>query len=303
MPMNAKWLALCALLCLVSCIKTGPSVVGRGEAYSTGRADYDAFFTKFHELELDIRAAPQADVNARNMLAQTIGAPDSSSPSALARAVRQRADTLAQTGTLMRFDIDDDDESSARVEIVTSGRKPKQSEQAALQAIEAVTLAELKLSLRMSRAKRDLETLHFAALRLDQQLDVEFRQAGPRKKAEVRSNLADAVALLPILNERADEAEGSADKLVRKLTDATRPDAIGTASARANHTEEPPRKAAAEAATSRVVKADEQQSRSARASATPRTVEAAVKRSERTAKPAAMSPPKAPPAAGGDFEP
>ena len=111
-----------------------------------------------------------------------------------------------------------------------SGRRPTDDTEEFLKALSLAARDELKLSLAMSRARRQLEELRFQATRLDKHVDEAFRLSGPRKKAEIRSNREDSLALIPVLIVRADELGDDADKLRDKLIDAVRIDAPPIAS-------------------------------------------------------------------------
>jgi hypothetical protein len=214
----------------LGCMKPAPSLVGQGQLYRAGNARFDAFFSKLHELQVELDRAPKRDEEIRKAFATALGE-QSSSSSSLAKAVRREAEILAQSGVFVRLDLADDDEATAQAELIVRGKNPSEKQQAVLNAVRTAGTEELSLSLRMARARRMLEELRFMARQLDQELDATFRVSGPRKKAEVRTNLDDGVALIPILRVRAEEVQNDSEKLLRKLTDAVRTDAPASGTA------------------------------------------------------------------------
>ena len=84
-------------------------------------------------------------------------------------------------------------------------------------AIHDTTRSELRLHVRMVKAKRDLDKMASLAVALDGIVDTSFRKQGAGKKAEVRKNLEDARALIKLMQARADDVSGKANELVAKL--------------------------------------------------------------------------------------
>jgi hypothetical protein len=220
-----------ALSLPVACTKPGPSLVSQGQRYHVANAEFDAYFAKLYALHVEVETSFAKEGEVRKRLLQTLGNGEEASSSLIAKAVRRRSQSLAHSGVYLRFELEDDDEKNAQAEIVVSGRRPTDDTEEFLKTLSVAARDELKLSLAMSRARRELEELRFQATRLDKRIDDAFRLSGPSKKAEIRSNLEDSLALIPVLIVRADELREDSDKLLDKLVDAVRIDAPPVASA------------------------------------------------------------------------
>jgi hypothetical protein len=319
---RARVLLCCAALLLAlpsACAQhAAPSLVSQGQRYHVGEPEFDAYFEKLYAIQVILDAGSKQDAEARKSLTRVLGEDQEGSSSTLAKAVRRRSQALARAGSFLRFELEDDDETSAQAELVLSGRRPPESEQAFLKTLSSAAQDELKLSLRMLRAKRELVELRFRALQLDKRIDDTFRLSGPRKKAEVRANLEDAVALIPILIVRADEVQQDADKLLDKLVDATRVDSSGAVNAVTLRGEDEPfAKPKAGAVSDSAPSVDARESapratprrrpraaaRPAQAAAKPAPAPAAKPAPPAAAKPAAAPATKPVAAPAADFEP
>lgn len=84
-------------------------------------------------------------------------------------------------------------------------------------ALHDAARAELRLYVRMKKARRELDKLAALAVALDASVDGTFRKGGASKKAEVRKNLEDARAFIELMQKRADEVAGKADDVVDEL--------------------------------------------------------------------------------------
>lgn len=231
-----RLIALCALsgfaLTLpAACTKPGPSLVSQGQRYHVADPEFDAYFAKLYALHAEVETSFDTEAAIRKRLLQALGDDEEASSSLIAKAVRRRSQSLAHAGVFLRFELEDDDEKSAQAEIVVSGRRPTDETEEFLKSLSVAARDELKLSLAMARARRELEELRFRATRLEKRIDDAFRLSGPSKKAEIRSNLEDSLALIPVLIVRADELQDDSDKLLDKLVDAVRIDAPPVASA------------------------------------------------------------------------
>jgi hypothetical protein len=220
-----------ALSLPVACTKPGPSLVSQGQRYHVADAEFDAYFAKLYALHVEVETSFEKEGEIRKRLVQTLGNDEEASSSLIAKAVRRRSQTLAHAGVFLRFELEDDDEKNAQAEIVVSGRRPADDTEEFLKTLSVAARDELKLSLAMSRARRELEELRFQATRLEKRIDDAFRLSGPSKKAEIRNNLEDSLALIPVLIVRADELREDSHKLLDKLVDAVRIDAPPVASA------------------------------------------------------------------------
>ncbi|HMJ16578.1 MAG TPA: hypothetical protein VK524_34425 [Polyangiaceae bacterium] len=306
-----RTLPLCIALALfAACTQPGPSLVSQGQRYHVANAEFDAYFAKLYALHAEVEGAFAKEAEVRKKLSEVLGEEQEASSSLISKNVRRRAQTLAHSGVYLRFELEDDDETSAQAEIVVSGRRPADNVEEFLKALSGAARDELKLTLAMLRARRELEELRFQTTRLDKRVDDAFRQSGPRKKAEVRSNLEDSLALIPVLIVRADELQQDAEKLLDKLIDSVRVDAPpmagavnisseGATSARGQPMAEPAERAGATTEPP----AGERKGRRARGAA--RRPAAAAKPPAPAAAPKPPKPaaPKPAPAPAADFEP
>ena len=214
-----------SLLATTSCGASGPSAVGQGAKYSTGNQRFDEFFTKLHELQLEMAGAPKREKEIRAALSKELGGDPDASPRLLAKRVEKKAKELADAGTglkLVTSDPSSTDEPSA--EISSAGVALDGAGTNFAASIKTATIAELKLAKRMKVARRQLEAMRAESMVLDTEVDATFRLEGPGKKGEVRKNLQDARTLIPLMTGRADEVFEKARQTVAQLKEACNTD-------------------------------------------------------------------------------
>jgi hypothetical protein len=305
-------LALAALqpACLFG--RPGPSAVGQGQAYRSGDANFDQFFTDLHTLQVEMASAPKQEKENRIALAKKLGIeleeeapapaisptpapapaatpdpavpgqpsltdslgqsavssvpllgqlnqvknqvsaakaqvdqmrtmtssigsgvaqdspptaarvapgkPELRAPSAslLARSVTQKAEAL-ELKLALAIDAKALEENEVKTELRTLPHAVQGDGRTLAEAVHDAARSELRLYLRMQKAKRDLDKLQMLAGALDNMVDASFRKGGASKKSEVRKNLDDARALIKLMQSRADDVSGKAKEVVEKL--------------------------------------------------------------------------------------
>jgi hypothetical protein len=235
---TAARLLVLALLALPACLfsSTGPSLVGQGKKYSSGDPTFDEFFVTLHGHQVEMKKAPGMEKEIRKRLAGELKMEQGVSATLLTKKISKLATQLADAGTGLKLEVpqavdedaaDEDDDAPSKaspVSLKTAGREPQGEEQVFVRAVERAARGEFKLLARMDKRKRQLEKLRGTVAVLDSQLDSAFRLGGPKKKSEVRKNLQDANALIPLMIARADDVGGNARKFLKKLEEVVSTD-------------------------------------------------------------------------------
>jgi hypothetical protein len=160
----------------------------------------------------DAPAAPRANTPAK---------PELRAPSAalIARSVKEKADAL-EVQLALAIDEKALEANEVKTELRTLPQSLEGDGRTLAEAVHDAARSELKLYLRMQKAKRDLEKLQLLAGALENLVDTSFKKGGASKKSEVRKNLEDARALIKLMQDRAEDVSGKAKELVEKLEES-----------------------------------------------------------------------------------
>jgi hypothetical protein len=295
-----------------SCLATSPgqSEVAQGRLYQSGEPLYDEFFLQLHAAQVVAEQAPQGEADVRRALGAALGlgaltvsagaaggagdqeatvAQGGAAPMQSSPAVAANFDEAAPPETLaaeverrvagvkwraqLRLDVEGelgDEGAKARLQWIG---KPRSAEQQLGDSLETALDEELQILAQMRGHRQELERLGAMAQGLEKNVDSVFRRAGLAKRAEVKKNIRDAQALIPLMDGRVQEVASTAEQMVRKLRSAA-------------------------------TTAEEQAEPSPPAPAPPSATPAAPTRpAARPAAPARPTAPKRPAAPAGDFEP
>ena len=199
----------------------GPSMVGQGKKYESGDPNFDEFFAKLYDVQLEMAKAPSTEKDSRQELIKATKSDPDASATLLAKKVEKRAKEMAEAGTGIKLTIDGlEGTSTPTVELKTFGKEPSGEDKELLTALEQTAKEEAKLLGRLRDVERELEQMRALSIALDQQVDNAFRKGGPAKKAEVRKNLEDARTLMPLMVARAQETADVARTGLKKLSEA-----------------------------------------------------------------------------------
>jgi hypothetical protein len=167
----------------------------------------------------------------------------------LANTVKSQAEKL---GLLLKLEVNRDDEAY-EAKLKSGGDESNSDARELKEAVEKAAKTELELFVRMEKAKKRLESLANIGGSLEASVDNVFKKQGGGKTSEVRKNVADARALIKLMQIRAAEVHEKADQVVSKLTEVANADlevkpATDTAVAEAVPAEAPKAEPKAEAA-------------------------------------------------------
>lgn len=218
-------LGMAAIVSTPGCFGSGgPSAVGQGKQYSSGNPQFDEFFTVLYELQIELSKAPDSEKEIRQELAKKLKGDPDASASLLSKRIEKRAKELASAGTGLKVEISGmESGEDAAAEIKAAGKDLDSDGKAFTEAVEKATKAELKLLVKMRKAKLEIDRLKSLAFALEPQIDAAFRKS-VAKRSEVRKNLEDAKTLLPIMAARTDEVMELARSAARKFADAAQTD-------------------------------------------------------------------------------
>lgn len=233
--------------------------------------------------------ATQAPEPAKPAAAKVKKEPKAPSPSLIAGALKSRSKKL---GVEMKLTVDRQalDAGDAKAAMQTAGDSEEGKKLARL--VEETAKGELELVIKMQAAKKKLEKLASLGAALDGNAETAFRKSRA-KTNEVKKNLADAKALIELMESRASDVSKKASAMVDKLEQAA-----------AAKLEEPAPKADTAVAQSdakapATAQAEAEPGKPAKAAGSPKA------KAEEGAKPKAKRPPRAPTpkTAMADFEP
>lgn len=143
-------------------------------------------------------------------------APKAPSASLVAKAVKTRAKKLDFEMKLTIVDA-----KEAKTKMLTHGESADGVKLAKL--VEETAQGELELVAKMQTAKKKLEKLATLGAALEANADVTFRKSRA-KQSEVKKNLADAKALIELMETRANDVSKKAELMVAKLEQAAAAD-------------------------------------------------------------------------------
>jgi hypothetical protein len=201
-------LALPCVLFAASCMMTGPSRVGQGQLYITGRSQYDTYFRDVHTAQVeaaswadDKRGTHKALVAALDL---TPDAPDVT----IVQATHERASKYAPRAGALRLEITGTD---AHVAGATADASTF------FKAIEDTAHAELERAKRMHAVEPKLEALAKTGHDLEPHVAEDFDRRGSQKVQEVRMELSASYDALDKLDAHAKRESREAEDFVADL--------------------------------------------------------------------------------------
>jgi len=246
----------CALAPSCVATSPGPSLVAQGQLYQSGDPLYDEFFRQLHTAQVAVERATSDEAEVRRELGNGLGsargmpAPVSGtagagnhgdqpvseggagepeiasradstgtevpSPDVLAEAVGQRFEE-AKERAKARVDIDGEFGDEGATAVIAWVGKPRPSEKDLGSVVEDGLTRELQVLARMRTHQQQLERLGSMAEGLEKNVDSVFRRVGLSKRAEVKKNLRDAEAVIPLMEGRVQEVWNVAERTVRGL--------------------------------------------------------------------------------------
>lgn len=213
----------CLLLftaCSLFAASPGPSAVGQGLKYRTGKHDFDQFFAALHAWQVKLAQAPDRERAIRARLAEQLELKDGATPGLLSTDVERRARKLSSSGIRTRLDVEGyeaEDVLDVSATLHVSGPELSGGARRAAESVVLASRQELWLMAGLRNDANQLEKQLALSALLEDQIDDAFRTAGPSKAAEVRKNLSDARKIIPLMVSRARELADEARKLVRSL--------------------------------------------------------------------------------------
>lgn len=225
MSLRVGTLALVAVLSIAATpacsliFSSGPTDVAQGRYYSSGNAEYDAFFVNVYQQQLVMARAPGELAEARGVLTQSLVLDANAQNAELAEKLRLSLNALGQRGARVHFEVrlpspPDPDHSMA---LISATPAPEGNERASLAASEAALTRLLRLGATMHQSQGELTKLRAMAPALEAKVDSAFPEQGPRQRERTLQNLKDAERVIVLMQARAEETAVPIDSLYREL--------------------------------------------------------------------------------------
>ncbi len=194
------------------------SRVGAGLPYSTGQATFDAFFADLHRLQVLLARAPEEERSFREELGRSLGVEETTATE-LGLELLRRTAVLRAAGVELRlvlegFEARSEADTSAQTRVM--GTLPAELRE----PVEAGTLAArraLRLAARLRGEAQTLEQLATRAHALEPDLERSFAEQPAARRAELRTNLADARRIIPLLDTRRRETRERCLRFAERL--------------------------------------------------------------------------------------
>jgi hypothetical protein len=196
-----------------------PSHVGSGLLYETGEAQFDAFFSDLHRVQVLLAHAPEEARTIRQELGQRLTMTDSATTTRLSDELHARALRYHTLGIDLRMEIegaDAKDETDTSAQTQVRGTLPEEG-RTLVEAATASTRQALRLAARLRAVQSSLDQLGARCLSLVPQVAPVFANRESPRAAEVEQNLEDARRLLPLLSARASEVIDESRRLAERL--------------------------------------------------------------------------------------
>jgi hypothetical protein len=228
----------------------GPSTVAQGKYYVSGNQQFDEFFLELYRLQVRLAEAPNELAKARTALSQSAGVDPSTPNAELSDKLHAAFEKLIAGGVRVKIEVtspDPPDPKAATASLKTSGN-PRDSAGALITTVESALTTLVKLGAEMQAAKPRLGELQLLVGQLDGQVDSAFDLGGMSKRREVRKNLQDALKVIPLMTERAQEVGAASTELATLVAEKAGTDdgSVGLAPAPAPEPTKPSQPAAAE---------------------------------------------------------
>ena len=211
---------------LPGCAAHNQSTVAQGKYYASGDPHYDEFFVFLYLLQVSMAEAPRIPEGERRNLAQALGLPETSEPSAIGQRLREEAAKLSRAGVHLRLDQSPSlDKPAAASAVLRCNARPKENPTAALLSQVELSGTNLLRSIaEMKEGEDAFDKLELMTIKLDSDVDQTFAQAHFGKQSEVKKNLADAHKMVSLMRARAAEVRSSSEQLLAELTKAVNTD-------------------------------------------------------------------------------
>jgi hypothetical protein len=260
-----------------------------------GGATVNAVSQQVHQLEALFGGARAVPAATKPAAAPAPAAPPKKrfrapSASILAKALVKKRESL---GLELKLDVDRSGLESGEAKVkLRSARELEGDSEDLAKLVETTAANELELLAKMKKAEKKLGLLAKMSATLEANIDQTFRKSRSQA-SEVRKNLADAKALIELMQARTKEVGRKAENMLSKLEDsakaelpAAEPEKNGTAVAKAEPAAEPKKETPAEpkAKPEKTTKPDK-----AEKTATPEKAEPKAK-PEKTATPEKAEP-------------
>jgi len=214
-------------LSCVSLVNPGPTPVSQREIYEPGVPEYDAFFARFHTLQLAVVKAPTEHWALRKALATELGLEPQASLELVEKHLGTRIEDFAKHGSQLRVELIGLEEGAKETDAVVTltDDSGKEVQSSLVEALGQTAKRCAQLAVMLRGAKQNAELLGSQLSALDANVDERFRLRGPLRTKEVRRNLADARVMLPTLARAVDSADEENRKLIEMVTKLATEDA------------------------------------------------------------------------------
>jgi hypothetical protein len=191
------------------------SAVAQGRYYSSGNPEYDAFFVELHQLQVELKDAPERAAEPRAALAKALDV--GLDADVIKQALGKKASELG--GRQVKFAVERPAAPDKPATLHVTGSPS--GDDAELQQTLEQTLAKVSELKRATDGwQKQLEPLPDRAATLESGIDTAFADRPPSTRAEVSSNLSDGRKIIDLLVTRAKDVEKSNGELFDAITGA-----------------------------------------------------------------------------------
>jgi len=196
--------------------------VATGQIYEPGEPSYDGFFKSLYEMQLTLGHAPDREQAVRQNLAKVADALPTATTDELSSAVDKKLDALSKSGVAIKVSATDLDKDTPSAHLVTLGTVASADSEAVATLDQSIKDA-VSLLTDLRHAQPELAKLDDGIGPLETKVDDAFHDRRSSTKTEVRQNLTDAKALIPLMKTRRDEVDLHMVELLRALQKASPP--------------------------------------------------------------------------------
>lgn len=220
--MQLKHLAACVFVAFTAACSgaASSSHVAAGETFSTGNADYDAFFRDVVDVRSQAEKASADLEGISKPLRDALRIEATPSAPLPQEVVRTEAKKLQLDGTLLHLDL------IPEVKVVVSG-KTDADDQKLFTSIEQTAKASVAMSRKTSELVARIHDLEKRRAELSDSVDKSFTD--PSKREEVKRELKAAATILTDARSLGDRHGGAAARLALDLALAMETGAVGSA--------------------------------------------------------------------------
>jgi hypothetical protein len=209
--MRAGLALVLAAVASAGCGGTTTTHVAQGEAFATGNAAFDDFFTALRDVRSEALAAPNEEQSSHGALIKALGIPITSTPETVLEEAGQRAKRLQEKGVFLHLEI------APEARVLSSKSKDLGADgEALLKAMEESAKVSLELRKRLSAVAVRAAELEKRRPTLRDQAPVTFREDRQAKRDEI---IAELDAAGPVLTDAAMTSSRSAGDAARFVID------------------------------------------------------------------------------------